>query len=628
MKRYACRVLTTTLLCGATFAAGETIIVDTPADTVDFGGAQGVADLPGPDGETSFAEAVTAANNTAGPQTIAFNIPLPKWSSLSSEFAYIDVGFGALVVSDDGLIVDGTTQTAFTGDTNPDGAEIGFFNTSPNSAGTAVLLVMSDDNVFTGLGEVCSRGSLLEIRGHRNRVFNNQIHGPLFAAVELRGNHNVIGGTNPGEGNELTSATEGLRFTAPASANRIIGNPQIRGTELGIRLYVGADGNTIGGPTPAERNVISGSGYSGQQFVPQGGQILVESDGNVIQGNAIGVDMGGALPLPNEFGLCFGQNSGISPSADDNVVGGTGPGEGNLIAFNTRDGLKVGPDTMRITVSENSFHDNGFLGIGLDENRPLTYPDNVSTNDPGDADSGGNGRRNYPVIEAVTDDGLTTTVTGSLDTPAPETAVVEIFTAAVADPSSFGEGGTYRASAIPDATGSFVASFPGGLGESIFSATATDASGHTSEFSQAFGAAGNVTVYCTGKQNSEKCVPEMVGLGTPSASGGLGFDVRASLIVDGVNGLLFYSVHGPKAVAFQGGAMCVQGPVRRTPVQNSGGTFNCAGTFSFDFNAHIASGADPALVAGQQVWCQYWSRDSQSQSTTNLTDAMTFTIEP
>ena len=34
-----------------------------------------MADLPGPDGRVSFREACTAANNTTGPQTIAFAIP-------------------------------------------------------------------------------------------------------------------------------------------------------------------------------------------------------------------------------------------------------------------------------------------------------------------------------------------------------------------------------------------------------------------------------------------------------------------------------------------------------------------------------------------------------------------------
>jgi hypothetical protein len=69
-------------------------------------------------------------------------------------------------------------------------------------------------------------------------------------------------------------------------------------------------------------------------------------------------------------------------------------------------------------------------------------------------------------------------------------------------------------------------------------------------------------------------------------------------------------------------------PLVRTPVQNSGGTPPCGGAYTLDFNAYIAGGADPALVSGQQVWVQTWSRDPGAASTTNLTDAITFTICP
>ena len=49
----------------------EIITVTTLNDDSDFSGLQQVNDLPGPDGRVSFREAVTAANNTPGPQTIA-----------------------------------------------------------------------------------------------------------------------------------------------------------------------------------------------------------------------------------------------------------------------------------------------------------------------------------------------------------------------------------------------------------------------------------------------------------------------------------------------------------------------------------------------------------------------------
>ena len=48
---------------------------------------------------------------------------------------------------------------------------------------------------------------------------------------------------------------------------------------------VGSDGNQIGGPTAAERNVVSASvGH---------GIFMFESDGNTVEGNYVGTDVAG-----------------------------------------------------------------------------------------------------------------------------------------------------------------------------------------------------------------------------------------------------------------------------------------------------------------------------------------------
>jgi len=69
-------------------------------------------------------------------------------------------------------------------------------------------------------------------------------------------------------------------------------------------------------------------------------------------------------------------------------------------------------------------------------------------------------------------------------------------------------------------------------------------------------------------------------------------------------------------------------PIRRTTLLNSGGNVGCSGSFAFDFNTHIASGADFALVSGQRVGVQCWSRDPASLSLTNLSAALEFTMLP
>jgi hypothetical protein len=136
--------------------------------------------------------------------------------------------------------------------------------------------------------------------------------------------------------------------------------------------------------------------------------------------------------------------------------------------------------------------------------------------------------------------------------------------------------------------------------------------------------------YCTGKVNSLGCTPSMSFTGSPKAIPSAPFLINASNIISQKTGLLFYS-HSPSSAAFQGGFLCALPPTFRTPVQSSGGSASgsdCTGTYSLDFNARIASGIDSSLVAGAEVFAQYWSRDPQSASTTSLSNALRFVINP
>jgi hypothetical protein len=139
--------------------------------------------------------------------------------------------------------------------------------------------------------------------------------------------------------------------------------------------------------------------------------------------------------------------------------------------------------------------------------------------------------------------------------------------------------------------------------------------------------------YCVPKQSSIGCVPAIGASGTASSSSGQPFDIQAGGVLNRKNGLLTYSVTGEALTPFGGGFLCVAPPLKRTPVQLSGGTppptWDCTGKFHFDFNAWIQSSIDPALVAGQEVWAQYWYRDPGFAAPNNigLTDAVEFTIE-
>ncbi len=139
---------------------------------------------------------------------------------------------------------------------------------------------------------------------------------------------------------------------------------------------------------------------------------------------------------------------------------------------------------------------------------------------------------------------------------------------------------------------------------------------------------GGPIVYCTAKMNSLGCTPAMAFAGTPSKAGTGTFDLTASQVINNKNGICFYGF-APAAIPFQGGYLCVQPPIKRTPVQNSGGNpppNDCSGTFALDFNT-IAPG-DPNILVGTTVDSQYWYRDPASPSTTGLTDAVEFVVGP
>jgi len=119
----------------------------------------------------------------------------------------------------------------------------------------------------------------------------------------------------------------------------------------GVEIFGGAKSNIVGGDSPAARNVISGNNYQG---------VLISdnnSDENVVAGNYVGVDPTGAAALPNGWSgvEVFGGSAGsvIGPA---NVISGnlnygvvlSQPGtrgnvvEGNVIGLNAAGSLAIG----------------------------------------------------------------------------------------------------------------------------------------------------------------------------------------------------------------------------------------------------------------------------------------------
>jgi hypothetical protein len=326
-------------------------------------------------------------------------------------------------------------------------------------------------------GVLGNSGAGVSISGIGNRV-----GGPLFGA------RNIISGNNRGV--QVTGSNhfiEGNYIGTNASGTLAVPNQ-----DEGVNLD-GATGVLIGGLSAVAGsppgNLISGN-------IGIGLDLANGASGNIIEGNIIGADASATSSLGNSL-------AGLSISGSGNFVGGTDLGAANVIAFNGTDpvlgadqgdGISIGNDPTFVNNSlrGNSIFSNAALGINLQADSD--GPFGVTLNDPGDADVGANNLQNYPTIGSLTlaEDNSSVTLTGSLESIADTTFHLEFFSSSVADPSGAGEGKTFLGSTdvTTDATGTasydVTFSLPSTT-ELVFSATATDPDGNTSEFSPASG---------------------------------------------------------------------------------------------------------------------------------------------
>ncbi len=146
--------------------------------------------------------------------------------------------------------------------------------------------------------------------------------------------------------------------------------------------------------------------------------------------------------------------------------------------------------------------------------------------------------------------------------------------------------------------------------------------------------ANTTIVYCSPKVNAIGCTPAIGFAGTPSASTGSGFVVSGRRVLNNEMGLLFFGTNGSAAAPFLGGTLCVNRPIQRTPIVDSGGNpppSDCSGVYSIDMNQFAANGSHPALtVAGTVVNCQWWGRDPGFVVPNNasLSNGLEYTICP
>jgi uncharacterized repeat protein (TIGR01451 family) len=373
-------------------------------------------------GPNSLRQAILDANAASGLDDIRFSIPGPGPFTIIPQTALPTVS--------DPVIIDGTTQPGFAGrpiiELNGSASNVNFFFASG-------LTINAPGSTVRGLAINRFNGYGIEL---------NNVDGGVIAG-------NFIG-TDP------------------------LGVVDLGNGFGGITLFESRN-VSIGGPTTAEGNVISGNNGVGINLSGFTGL----PGGNTIQGNMIGTDRTGSRAIPNNGG-------GILVNASGNQIGGTGAGQANTIAFNGSSGVQVGFSFFfqRIEANPirgNAIYGNGGLGIDLGGN-------GVTFNDPSDSDLGPNLFQNFPVIDAAYPSPGGTTIEGSLISRPNSTFSIDFYLNDAPDPSGYGEGQRYFGTRTITTNASGLADLnfeiPGGAAPGlVITATATDRSNNTSEFS-------------------------------------------------------------------------------------------------------------------------------------------------
>ncbi|MEW6129644.1 MAG: C25 family cysteine peptidase [Acidobacteriota bacterium] len=393
-------------------------------------------------GAGSLRQAIINANATSTIDTINFAITGSGVKTIAPLTPFPDITAP--------VIIDGTTQTGWSvgnlvielDGTNAGASANGlsFFNI-PDTAATSIVRGLAI-NRFSNAGIATQISSNITIEGCHigtdptGTIARGNVVGILlqrtigsFLSINI-----TVGGNTAAERNVISGNTfMGLRVFGSSLYN-ITGNyigtdksgmvalPNVFGMEItGVNI-------TVGGATSNLRNVISGNTATAMN---------VNGLENIVQGNFIGVAADGITPMGNNgAGITIIGNGSTN---NDHTIGGLNAGEGNLIAYNTGDGINIFRDTNPTTghrILGNSIFSNGGQGIDLDQN-------GVTPNDTGDGDTGTNNLQNFPVLASAVSNGLTTSITGQFNSAANTSYRIEFFASSSCDPSGNGEGETF-----------------------------------------------------------------------------------------------------------------------------------------------------------------------------------------
>ncbi|MGE5682088.1 MAG: NosD domain-containing protein [Bacillota bacterium] len=301
------------------------------------------------------------------------------------------------------------------------------------------------------------------------------------AGITILSSSNIIGGITESARNVISGNLSTGIFIA-GNMNQLLGNyigTDLTGTKAvanGAGIAIRGKYNIIGGTEQGSGNVIAGNNYDG--FV-----LMDSAIGNIVKGNFIGTISNGKAALGNGWSGLM-----ISKLSKNNVIGGIQKGAGNKIHFNAQDGIKLTGEATGNLLRGNSIFSNSGLGINLVAQNE--GESKVTPNDAGDSDTGPNNLQNFPSITSIEKEENAIFIKGNLSSIPNTTFQLDFYSNSADDPSGYGEGDTLIGVTEIKTDAAGKAEFYTSIGAVIpagyfITATVTDPSGNTSEFSKA-----------------------------------------------------------------------------------------------------------------------------------------------
>ena len=231
----------------------------------------------------------------------------------------------------DSVVVDGTTQPGFAG----------LPIVEINGGGANCLTVVAANSTIRGLVvNRCAYG--IQLLGTADALegsyVGTDVSGTAAMAnvtlgVSVGGTNNRVGGSTAGARNVISGNTNAYGVAIADAPGAVVQGNYI-GTDvtgsLPLQNFYGVYVSGTSSSNTITGNVIAGSGNSG---------VVLDGTGvtaNTVKGNFVGTDATGAVPIANAF-----DGIDVIRGAASNIIGGTAASDRNVVAGNTQAGISI-----------------------------------------------------------------------------------------------------------------------------------------------------------------------------------------------------------------------------------------------------------------------------------------------